>query len=131
MALEDVHLDVLQNIEFAIVSVYRKQHALRDVEVMRALDALIDVYRAKARGHTPKEVNLPEPEHTVFQQAYTMCEFRLGRLEARTRIQVPCEGDKTESDILACLRKIRKSVERWNTRGGHQGYLQFVSEYVQ
>ena len=43
MALEDVHLDVLQNIEFAIVSVYRKQHALRDVEVMRALDALIDV----------------------------------------------------------------------------------------
>src|SRR5436853_529552 len=56
MALEDVHLDVLQNIEFAIVSVYRKQHALRDVEVMRALNALIDVYRAKARGHTPKEV---------------------------------------------------------------------------
>jgi hypothetical protein len=131
MALEDVHLDVLQNIEFAIVSVYRKQHALRDVEVMRALDALIDVYRAKARGHTPKEVNLPEPENTVFQQAYTMCEFRLGRQEARTRIQVLFEGDKTESEILACLRKIRKSVERWNTRGGHQGYLQFVSEYVQ
>ena len=36
MALEDVHLDVLQNIEFAIVSVYCKQHALRDVAVMRA-----------------------------------------------------------------------------------------------
>jgi hypothetical protein len=131
MALEDVHLDVLQNIEFAIVSVYRKQHALRDVEVMRALDALIDVYRAKVRGHTPKEVNLPEPENTVFQQAYTMCEFRLGRQEASTRIQVPFEGDKTESEILACLRKIRKSVERWNKRGGHQGYVQFVSEYVQ
>ena len=52
MALEDVHFDVLQNIEFAIVSVYRKQHDLRDVEVMRALDALIDVYRVlSARGH--------------------------------------------------------------------------------
>jgi len=130
MALEDAHLDVLQNIEFAIVSVYRKQHTLRDVEVMRALDALIDLYRAKARGHTPKEVNLPEPETTVFHNAYTMCEFRLGRPEARTRIQVPFEGDKTESDILACLRKIRKSVERWHKRGGHQGYLQFVSEYI-
>lgn len=54
MALEDVHLDVLQNIEFAIVSVYRKQHALRDVAVMRALDALIDVYRAKARWAYPE-----------------------------------------------------------------------------
>ncbi len=73
MALEDAHLDVLQNIEFAIVSVYRKQHTLRDVEVMRALDALIDLYRAKARGHTPKEVNLPEPETTVFHNAYTYC----------------------------------------------------------
>lgn len=130
MALEDVHLDVLQNIEFAIVSVYRKQGDLRDVNVMRALDALIDVYRAEARGHTPKEVTLPEPENTVFQYVKEMCEFRLGRQEAAIRTQVPFEGDKTASDILACLRKIRKSVERWNKRGGQQGYLQFVSEFV-
>lgn len=45
MALEDVHLDVLQNTEFAIVSVYQKQPGLRDIDVMWALDALIDVYR--------------------------------------------------------------------------------------
>ena len=54
MALEDTHLDVLQNIEFAIVSVYQKQNTLRDLEVMRALDALIDVYRAEARGILPR-----------------------------------------------------------------------------
>ena len=59
MALEDTHLDVLQNIEFAIVSVYRKQSGLRDLDVMRALDALIDVYRAEARGHIPKDISLP------------------------------------------------------------------------
>ena len=130
MALEDVHLDVLQNIEFAIVSVYRKQHDLRDVEVMRALDALIDVYRAEARGHTPKDVSLTGSEGMVFQRAKEMCEFRLGRQAVVTRPQVPFEGDKTIHDILACLRKIRKSVERWNKRGGQQGYLQFVSAFV-
>jgi hypothetical protein len=130
MALEDVHLDVLQNIEFAIVSVYRKQRELRDVDVLRALDALIDVYRAEARGHTPKEISLPEPEGTVFQHTHEMCELRLGRPGAVTRIQVPFEGDKTASEIVACLRKIRKSVDRWNKRGGQQGYLQFVSEFV-
>src|SRR6266478_5375923 len=112
----------------------RHQPPMREEERMALedahLDVLIDLYRAKARGHTPKEVNLPEPETTVFHNAYTMCEFRLGRPEARTRIQVPFDGDKTESDILACFRKIRKSVERWNKRGGHQGYLQFVSEYI-
>ena len=37
MALEDVHLDVLQNIEFAIVSVYRKQHALREDGAQKVL----------------------------------------------------------------------------------------------
>ena len=36
----------------------------------------------------------------------------------------------TAQEILACLRKIRKSVERWNKRGGQQGYLHFVREFV-
>jgi len=131
MALEDTHLDVLQNIECAIVSVYRRQSTLRDLDVMRALDALIDVYRAEARGHTPKDISLPEPEGTVFQRVKEMCALRLGRPVVPTRVQVPFEGDKTASDILACLRKIRRSAERWNKRGGRQGYLQCVSKFVQ
>ena len=49
MAFEEQYLDVLQNIEFAIVSAYREHNDLRDREVMRALDALIDFYRAEAR----------------------------------------------------------------------------------
>ena len=115
MALEDVHLDILQNIEFAIVNVYHRQRDLRDVQVMRALDA---------------DITLPEPEQTVFQRTKDMCDFRLGRPGVATRLQVPFEGEKTVHDILACLRKIRKSVERWNKRGGQQGYLHFVQEFV-
>lgn len=130
IALEDTHLDVLQNIEFAIVSVYRKHSGLRDLDVMRALDALIDVYRTETRGHSPKDISLPKPEGTVFQRVKDMCELRLGRQVAPTRVHMPFEGDKTASDILACLRKIRRSAERWNKRGGEQGYVQFVSEFV-
>lgn len=168
MALEDRHLDVLQNIEFAIVSVYREQPDLRDLDVMRGLDALIDVYRAEVRGHTPKEVDLPEPEHTVFERTQSICEVRLGRqaLESVSEIPAPpvdaptglgkvfrsivdkfgrskaplqdaeddvaedIEDEVTAEVILACLRKIRRSVERWNKRGGAQGYLQFAQEYV-
>ena len=42
MALEDTHLDVLQNIEFAIVSVYRKQRLSRRVieETMAQWDTM-------------------------------------------------------------------------------------------
>ena len=130
MGLEDTHLDVLQNIEFSIVSVYRERSDLRDAEVMRALDALIEVYRAEARGHTPKDIRLPEPEGLVFRRTKDMCEFRLGRQELVSRIHAPVEGEKMVDDILACLRKVRRSVERWNKRGGQQGYLRFVRQYV-
>lgn len=128
--LEDEHLDVLQNIEFAIVSVHRQRGDLRDHDVMRALDALITHYRAEAKGHTPKEVNLPEKETLIFERVKHICDFRLGRSELGGDKQTLTGGDKTADEIVACLRKIRKSVERWNRRGGQQGYLQFVQQFI-
>lgn len=130
MGLEDTHLDVLQNIEFAIVSVYRERGDLVDYDVMRALDALIDVYRAESRGYTPKEIHLPEQESLVFQRVKDICEFRLGRNELRINQNIISGAEKTANEILACLRRIRKSVDRWHQRGGQQGYLQFVNQYV-
>jgi hypothetical protein len=32
--------------------------------------------------------------------------------------------------IIACLKRIRKSVEKWNKQGGRQGYLTFVEQFV-
>ena len=32
--------------------------------------------------------------------------------------------------IIACLKRIRKSINRWHRRGGHQGYLTFVDQYI-
>lgn len=130
MGLEDIHLDVLQNIEFAIVSVYRERGDLVDYDVMRALDALIDVYRAESRGYTPKEIHLPERESLVFQRVKDICEFRIGRSELRINRNILSGAEKTADEIHAYLRRIRRSVDRWNKRGGQQGYLQFVKQYV-
>ncbi|HEV8722457.1 MAG TPA: hypothetical protein VGW77_17715 [Candidatus Binatia bacterium] len=130
MGLEDTHLDVLQNIEFAIVSVYREHDDLVDYNVMRALDALIDVYRSESRGHTAKAVHLPEVESLVAQRVQEICEFRLGRNELTGEIHGTRGEITTAEEIVSCLRKIRKSVDRWNRQGGKQGYLQFIEEYV-
>lgn len=130
MGLEDKHLDMLQNIEFAIVSVYREQSSLLDYDVMHALDALIDFYRAESRGHTPKEIRLPATEDLIFQRTKDMCEFRLGRTAQVIHLQDISGEEKKVDEILACLRKVRKSVDRWNKRGGQQGYLRFVCQYV-
>ena len=110
MGLEDTRLDVLQNIEFAIVSVYRERSDLVDYDVMRALDALIDVYRAGSRGHTPKTIHLPEPESLVFQRIKEMCEFRLGRHELAIQRQAPSGEAKTVDAILACVTDFSVSL---------------------
>jgi hypothetical protein len=129
MALEDQYADVLQNIEFAIVSVYNQHDDLKDYEVMTALDVLIDCYRAEVRGHTPKEYHLPLKETLIIQRVQEICEYRLGRKDLNS-IKMDASGKKTVEEILSCLRKIKKSVDRWNKHGGKQGYLQFVKEYV-
>lgn len=129
MRLEERHLDFLQNIEFTIVSVYREFDDLTDYEVIRALDAVIDFYRAAARGFQPREITLPEKESLIVERVTDICEFRLGR-KAIGNTRIKDQEKKTAEDAVACLRKIRKSVERWNNRGGRQGYLIFVSEFV-
>ncbi len=130
MNFEDQYSDVLQNIEFAIVSVYKKNHDLRDYDVMRALDALIASYRAESRGHTPRQVNLPAKDTLIFELTRDMCEFRLGRQGLGMDEEIMPSANNTVDEILACLKRIRKSVDKWNKHGGPQGYLKFVSQFI-
>jgi hypothetical protein len=37
---------------------------------------------------------------------------------------------KTVDEIITCLKRIQKSIRRWNKEGGRQGYLNFISEFV-
>lgn len=66
--IKERYEDVLQNIEFAIVNVYREHPDLLDSHV--------------------------------------------------------------DEEIVACLKRIRKSVGRWNKRGGRQGCLTFIQQYI-
>ena len=49
MDVEEEHLDILQNIEFAIMSVYRDNPLLVDFDVEAAINALISLYHAQSR----------------------------------------------------------------------------------
>jgi hypothetical protein len=37
---------------------------------------------------------------------------------------------KTVDEIIACLKRIRRSIQFWQKKGGRQGYLTFISEFV-
>ena len=110
MAIHEDYLDVLQNIEFAILSVFREHSTLSDYAVMSALDAAIGRYNAERRGHQPKPVSLRDHELLIYERVKDMCEWRLGRGEMGGDGRAPTSPDPiTTEEILACLRKIRKS----------------------
>jgi hypothetical protein len=134
MNVEEEYTDVLQNIEFAIVSVHQRNLTLVDFEVDNALNALLAHYQAQAIGREARPVRLNERSQQVYDAMMTMCEWRMGNTEA-VSADMQKRGPKlppvSADVILACLKRIRKSVQRWNKEGGRQGYLTFIGRFIQ
>jgi hypothetical protein len=133
MDVEKDHLDVLQNIEFAIVSVHQQQPTLVDFDVDAALNALIAHYHSQGLDRPARQPNLNERAKQVYEMVQAMCDWRLGDetlLSADMKRRGPRPEPVSVDVIVACLKRIRKSVEKWNKQGGRQGYLTFVERFV-
>jgi len=138
MEFHDKYLDVLQNIEFAIVQIYRKDAELHDYEVMNALEAVIDYYAAQRLNRNQREFNLSVRAGLVAENVKTICNWRLGQKPLGTEeagLNELAVNDAnfepiTRDEITACLNKILGSVKNWNKQGGRQGYLNFVSSFI-
>jgi hypothetical protein len=134
MTFEEEYEDVLQNIEFGIQKAWQRFPEMSDHDVMRALEALIDLYVGEKIGRGPKKLVTTDAERDIFYRMHAMCEWRMGRqpLSDDATKNPSLEPDKHKSidEILACLKRILKSVGRWNKVGGRRGYLEFASQYV-
>ena len=131
---EEKYLDVLQNIEFGIARIYQEHPELTDWDALDAIEALIRHYTAEMRNRPHPPARLSELPKLVFKSVETMCEWRLGRTQPFAKedgqpIELEIEP-KTVDEIIACLKRVRRSIRLWNRRGGRQGYLNFISEYV-
>ena len=134
VSFEEQYQDVLQNIEFAIISTYRERpEEISDWSVEAALDALIRAYGAEHTGRILRPARLSEAEQAIYDRVRRTCEWRLGR-EQLLSDQAPAllseMQPKTLDEILACLKRVRTSVKRWHKAGGRRGYLDFVGRYV-
>jgi hypothetical protein len=123
------NLDVLQNIEFGIVEVYRADRSLLDIDAKDAIDALIRHYHAEEEQRTPPAMMLGERAQRVFLSVQGMCEVRLGRSSFPGET-VELESGTPVPELVRCLREIQKSIPRWSRQGGRKGYLDFVSQYL-
>ena len=129
---EDQYLDVLQNIEFAIVNVYRHQPDLVDFDVETAINGLFADYRAQQIDREPRAHEFNPRAQQVYEAVQAVCEWRLGR-ESAAAEDVPLAiklSPLSLDEIIACLKRIRKSVQTWTKRGGRQGYLLYVEQFI-
>jgi hypothetical protein len=133
MRIEDQHPNVLQNIEFAVATFYRDHPQLSDYAVMRTYEALIDRYSAEAAGREARKRELADLERALFDEARRMCEWRLGRAD------LPNDGSNraahsmepiTVEVLVLCLKRLLKSAQTWNKRGGRKGYLEYMSQFI-
>jgi hypothetical protein len=132
MSVEEEHQDVLQNLEFSIIQVYRDEPDLIDAEVLTAIEALVRRYGAEAQGKTISNRPIREIAKRVMEAVQTMCEWRLGRFVLQDDKGNPVESPspKTVDDIVACLKRIQSSIRFWTQKGGRQGYLQFIQQFI-
>ena len=127
-SFEDEYLDVLQNIEMAIVRIYRENHSLLDYDVDKVLNILWMEYRNEKQGRAMPAPRLGENAQLVYDRVKEMCESRLGRkiiTAGEEFVRVKPEPISID-EIMDCLKRIRKSVDLWNKQGGRQGYLYFI-----
>ena len=127
-SFEERYEDVLQNIEHAIIRIYRADPALVDYEVDGGLESLIASYTAEMQGRPPRAAPSDANRRRVFEAVREACEWRLGRGELPGYAALPTPN--TVDEIVACLKRVRKSAQRWTKRAGRQGYLSFVGRYL-
>jgi hypothetical protein len=131
--IEEEYVDVLQNIEFAIVSVYRSEQALSDYDVSKIVNVLISGYQADLSKRDFSGPNLSSLQEQLYKSVKDMCEWRLDRKaidKEELHLQMERPEPLTVEEIIACLKRIRKSVETWNKQSGRQGYLQYIDQFL-
>ncbi len=133
MAVEEEYLDILQNIESAIVLTYHDHPEMVDAHVIRALEAVIGSYRAEMAGRTAEEFSAAPVEADLYRAIRNMCEWRLGRIgeeDLEADLPGPAPEPVKVDEIVLSLKRILKSVNGWNKSGGQRGYLTFIVQYV-
>jgi hypothetical protein len=129
---EEEYLDILQNIEFAIISVFHQHPELADTNVETAIQTLIRTYRRGSQGKDVKPPTSPLAAK-VYDSVNHICNIRLGWEDL-----VDSKGETISLDlrtisvdeVVLCLQRIRRSIRLWTKQGGRQGYLNYIDQFV-
>ena len=130
---EEQYNDTLRSMELALVRVYRNDDSVVDWHVGTAVNNLTRSYTAEQRKRKALSFKMPPQTQQAFTDLQTACEGWLGRAplfdEAGQTIELD-QNKLTISEIIACLKRIRRSVDMWQKEGGRRGYFEFIDQFL-
>lgn len=124
--------DVLQNIEFAVIEVYREHPELTDINVDRVYENLQRAYQNELKSKPAPKANFSALEQKLIQNVREMCEHRLGRADYSQPDKVRGQFHTISiENLILCFKRLRRSIEFWTGKnGGIRGYLNYVKDFV-
>lgn len=128
---EEKYLGILQNIEAAILLVHRELPDLVDLQVDAAMEVLIRAYQAEETGR-PMASPRSDSARAVYDAVRKVTEWRLGRQAFANDEQqdVSIQAPSSVTEIISCLKRVRKSIQHWNKQNGRQGYLNYIDLFI-
>ena len=119
-------LDILQNIEAAIIATYKAHPEISDKDVLLATERLIGSYTRERKKLPALPVSLPKNSMLMYEAMKGACEFRLTR-ESLNAVDDEVVGYRIPVRLLIpCLDRLEKSMQMWHKRDGFRGYLAFI-----
>jgi len=97
-----------------------------------AIESLTAPYGSQAQGKSISSRPTGRSIATGGSQS-SKSEWRLGRVTLPDAQDPPVAEvltPQTPNEIVDCLKRIQSSIRLWTKKGGRQGYLNFVSEFL-
>jgi hypothetical protein len=115
---DDKHIDVLQNIEIGIKLEYERNPRLTDSTCILALDSAKTAIKQRFGFAQNESVIKAEDAQGIIAWCVEVGLDRIGKA-----------SDLTLKEYVACLEKIKRSVDR-HAGAGRRSYYEFIKDYV-
>ncbi len=130
---EDRYRDALLNIEGVLLPVYDEHPKMTDHSSIFVIEILIKILTAESQGRTAAIPEFQPHEQEAFDSARAVCYWLSGRGKMTDEDGREIDAAITPitgEEAIACLKRIHKSIQFWQKRGGRRAYYEYVKRFI-
>lgn len=123
--IEDLYMDQLAQIEFAVTAFFDEHPDLTDAQVDSVYEELMKRYRAEATNFDFKPNKLDGVRSELHEALLPIAELLAGRPNKIMPFDV-----LSAEELRLCFQRLRRSIKTLKDAGGRQIYLQHIERHI-